>query len=638
MDDLNTNYECLEIPDSYATKYKTNPYNTKDNYIALLEKRILNLVPDHPLPVREEHFFTIQSDFNISNSGVKKITELQANLERLKTKCAEVENENRLLSKKLVNASNTQNVDKKQVPVTSSKLKFIVKNKQNNDDFFPKLEQITKDVNTELSQYYSSLYNAYSSLKEEKEKVFSSLKKEIITNEEQKNYIEVLKETIESNILKHGLTSTLNLQKTYYKETNCSNVDIMVDINRLIKEAEKFRKENILSEVKINELKQEIDYLNKSNEEYEIKLQRLKEIADNYNFELTEAKNNLYLIDKEKLDIEKFTKSIQLNNEKLSSQTNNDMDKIRQLEKENYELQKKINSVASKVEDQKALNENNDKLKSDLKNTTEELIIFKVEKNNLDSKISHQQRETKDLKEEIKRKEEVLKKIKEEYNKSIDVKSEEIDKLNKKILKLSKSISELELNLSEKEKEIRKNNDTLLINERTISSMNDKINYLEKEDKRQVLEYENKIAKIELSLKENQNFHTDSLRENEKLNLENEKLKTNLSIKDSEVKQSREEIIYLNREINNRNENINELNRIIKNADLQIQSFEIENDKLKKELKLIREKYEKEICYKTDEISNLIKQNSDFKLQISNMHCFINDKETQISYLTDDKA
>lgn len=77
-------------------------------------------------------------------------------------------------------------------------------------DEFPAVERVPIE---KMKDAYSTLLSNYKSLVKDRETILSSLRNETITNEEQRNYIELLKQTIEDNILKAGMSHSLNTQK-----------------------------------------------------------------------------------------------------------------------------------------------------------------------------------------------------------------------------------------------------------------------------------------------------------------------------------------------------------------------------------------------------------------------------------------
>jgi hypothetical protein len=75
---------------------------------------------------------------------------------------------------------------------------------------FPSSERIP---NEKLREAYTKLAFSHKDLLNEKESLFKTLREETIINEEQRNYIEILKQTIESSLLKNGLYNYIQNQK-----------------------------------------------------------------------------------------------------------------------------------------------------------------------------------------------------------------------------------------------------------------------------------------------------------------------------------------------------------------------------------------------------------------------------------------
>ena len=106
------------------------------------------------------------------------------------------------------------------------------------------------------------------SLIQENENLSRALKKEIIKNEEQRNYIQVLKETIESNLFRSGFSEILASSKEYqqFQEFNKGQgktmADFIVDFIKFKEETNKFKKDLLTSNNIISDSKNEIDNLN----------------------------------------------------------------------------------------------------------------------------------------------------------------------------------------------------------------------------------------------------------------------------------------------------------------------------------------------------------------------------------------
>lgn len=80
--------------------------------------------------------------------------------------------------------------------------------KKTND--FPTVDRVPQD---KLKESYQRLQTSYNGLLNEKEVILDSLRNETLTNEEQRNYIEILKQTLESKISSIGIKNFLNQQK-----------------------------------------------------------------------------------------------------------------------------------------------------------------------------------------------------------------------------------------------------------------------------------------------------------------------------------------------------------------------------------------------------------------------------------------
>ena len=162
---------------------------------------------------------------------------------------------------------------------------------------------------------------------QEKENLSQALKKEIIKNEEQRNYIQVLKETIESNLFRSGFSEILASSKEYqqFQEYNKGQgktlADFVVDFIKFKEETNKYKKDLLVSNNIISDSKNEIDNLNKKVNDIEKKNLQL---INNINKEQNE-KEYMLLKDSENNDIIK-----KLNN------------KIKLLEEENNNLKKQI--------------------------------------------------------------------------------------------------------------------------------------------------------------------------------------------------------------------------------------------------------------------------------------------------------
>jgi len=75
------------------------------------------------------------------------------------------------------------------------------------------LQNINTTTNDKIKQSYLIIQNKYKILQQEKDSILNTLRNETIINEEQRNYIEILKRTLETNIINEKLFNMLNNQK-----------------------------------------------------------------------------------------------------------------------------------------------------------------------------------------------------------------------------------------------------------------------------------------------------------------------------------------------------------------------------------------------------------------------------------------
>ena len=184
------------------------------------------------------------------------------------------------------------------------------------------------------------MFISFKELIKEKEHILESLRKETINNEEKKNYIEILKQSLESTILKVGLGPLLNSQRVHYNK-DVSNVDIFIDASLIKAESERFRKELLLSQILNNELKQEYELIKKNFEDIIIKNQKLKEEMQNLLGEIEHKENYIKNQEEEKSSLGIEINRLSKNNENLLHEIDKINQKNKMIEKDLLEMNKK---------------------------------------------------------------------------------------------------------------------------------------------------------------------------------------------------------------------------------------------------------------------------------------------------------
>jgi hypothetical protein len=94
--------------------------------------------------------------------------------------------------------------------INQSMPKSILNKKEAIVNDFPMPERLP---NEKVREAYHKLLTSYKELMYEKEDLHRTLREETLANEEQRNYIEILKQTIESSLIKYGLSNYIQTQK-----------------------------------------------------------------------------------------------------------------------------------------------------------------------------------------------------------------------------------------------------------------------------------------------------------------------------------------------------------------------------------------------------------------------------------------
>ena len=185
-------------------------------------------------------------------------------------------------------------------------------------------------------------------------------KDEIIDIEEQKNYYDLLRKTIENDLLKNGVLNKY------------INVDGVLELAKIKNECEEYRKQLVLAQSMINSLKSDVEDLIKENANFKNE----KNESDN-----KDKINNL------NSEFQKQINELTKENMKLNKELNNFKDENSTLKAENFTLDIKLKDIYknddSKIENiNKRLNDyklNYDKVNSDFEILLKEKADLKKE-------------------------------------------------------------------------------------------------------------------------------------------------------------------------------------------------------------------------------------------------------------------
>ena len=225
----------------------------------------------------------------------------------------------------LTNSEDLNN--KKKAPINYDNNINNLINPPKNQNKIYQISPNTYNNNNNNNEVLDSSPISIAKLIQEKESLSHALKREIIKNEEQRNYIQVLKETIESNLYRSGFAEILAASKEYqqFQEYNEGQgktmADFVVDFIKFKEETNKMKKDLMMSNNIISDSKNEINTLN-------------KKVNDMHKKNL-ELKNN---ISKEQNEKEYMMLKDSENNNLINKLNNN----IRLLEEENANLKAQI--------------------------------------------------------------------------------------------------------------------------------------------------------------------------------------------------------------------------------------------------------------------------------------------------------
>ena len=470
--------------------------------------------------------------------------------------------------------------------------------------------------NQQFSSLYIQLFN-------EKEEMAETLKKETIKNEELKNYVEILKQTLESSLIKNGIA--LNLDNAS-KKTNMKPIDVLIGYSSMKDENEKNKKSLINNKVIIEDLNSQIKNLQKINEDNKIKnnqlLEDYKKIKNAYD-DLFRKENDLGK-DNQRIEI-KYKNLLKENNEKdkiieayqkklneiekelqssnlLQKQLSNKNIDYETLQKRTEQLEKKIDDLNYKNETLQNLNDKleieNDKLKSDIQ----------IYKNQID-KLQESLGNNLDTYQSDKR---ILEEMKNEMQKNLK--------------KNENHIIELMDDIENKKKEIENFKELIKIKDKNIEDLNSKLNVIKINYDALKMESSRKMIYTEENLK-------NLVKEKEKLNKEISNLEKEKKELIEKIRQLSEEL-RLNKEnfeilknkfinVSNYNEDLkNQLEKIIQEKDLlSIEISKLNNDIImsKNEINFWKEKYEEDMSEKIEENKKLKFTNEEMSYKLDDI-------------------
>ena len=361
-------------------------------YSELCEKRIKQLCPNQTFPITIED---LSKNNCLSSMEIRyqlkenQIIKMENEIKDLKNKCYILEEKN------------------KQMEESREKILKTLK-EQKNVLIFPPPDRIPCE---KLYEGYTKLYEAFNKVLNDKEVAVVSLENEILINDQQRNYIEILKQTLESNLLKNGIKSQIDIYNKIQKKKNseecinnmdniCEYYKELFNIVGLNKKIDDLYKQNNLLELENNKLLSDIKDLNNRNNVFK---EQINNSLKNGIKELEQAKYKIKDLESQKEKLIEENNLINKYNDKLKiklesfQKDNIDVNEkiIKFKQKNNNEINEYMNKFGSIQEEYQILQKNYQQLQNDNEllikenqEQQEQINIFKQENEALINEIN----------------------------------------------------------------------------------------------------------------------------------------------------------------------------------------------------------------------------------------------------------
>ena len=376
---------------SYSEKKYFNDFQIDyKHYSELCEKRIKQLCPNQTFPITME-------DLSKNNC----LTSMEVKYQLKETQIMKLENELQDLRNKcsLLKDQNKQMIESREK---------IFKTLKEQKDFliFPPPDRIPCE---KLYEGYSKLYEAFNKISNDKQVAIVSLQNEILINDQQRNYIEILKQALESNLIKNGIKSQIEIYNKIQKKKNseecvknldnmCECYEELFNVVGLNQKIEDLYKQNNALEIENNKLKSDINDLKNRNNVFREQINDSLKIGIK---ELEQAKYKIKDLEGQKKDLinennmlkeynEKFRQEIE-NYKEMNYDKNNDINVEEFLNKYNLikdEYQNLKNNFDKNQNDNKLLIKKNQEQKEEIEILRQENESLVNEINNLKVELS----------------------------------------------------------------------------------------------------------------------------------------------------------------------------------------------------------------------------------------------------------
>ena len=395
------------------------------------------------------------------------------------------------------------------------------------------------------------------------------LKQEYLKNNELKNYIEILKQTINNTLIQNKNIEIDRLDSASQK-LNKSKIDILTEYTLLKTENEKIKKQLVMQQILYTDMKNEIQNLKQDNSKLKISLEKTSKENKNLSKIKEEITNNYNLLLNESDEIKNTL--LKYEEEFTNCQKNNN-DYIR-LKSENFELnnnfEKQKNILINLQNDFNIINQTNNEL-----NKYNEKLV--KENQQLKRELFHKKNELENVNNKMNTN---LNDIKENNNLLIKEKDDLIFNMKnteEKNNKLSEIVDNQKIEIESLNKIIKNKNDEILkyLKEIEFLKNNNIFNSFSNNNKKlsSDINLDLIINNVQNELKEKNKLIEDLKAQNIKLIKENEYKENTINEYIIKENSNKKELININNEDKKSKEQIDKLNTYIKQKELEIYSF-----------------------------------------------------------------
>lgn len=175
-------------------------------YKSLCETKIKQFIPNQNFPLTEECLK--ENERPIKQQDNNEIISLKKQINEMKIILGQKDQE---IMEKMRKIDTLTILNNQKGKINNNSNKNSRKVSPNQTYQFDQLNNEITPIN--LNSAYTNLQNKSKEMNQEKERILDSLRKETLINEEQRNYIEILKQTIESTINKLGIGPLIQQQR-----------------------------------------------------------------------------------------------------------------------------------------------------------------------------------------------------------------------------------------------------------------------------------------------------------------------------------------------------------------------------------------------------------------------------------------